>query len=74
MSSFIEAMVMATRALRVWCCGILLWNTVNYSMLVDQSDDSISTILYNNMMEFNCRLNGVNIGVMRLEAAAIALL
>ena len=39
--------VMVIRALRVWCCGILLWNTVNYSTVVDQSDYSISTILYN---------------------------
>ena len=38
-----EAMVTAVRALRV----LALWNTVNYSMVVDQSDYSISTILYN---------------------------
>ena len=51
MSSFIEAMVTAIRALRVWRCGILRWNTVNYSTVVDQSDYSISTILYNNMIK-----------------------
>ena len=43
--------VMVIRALHVWCCGILLWNTVNYSMVVDQSDYGISTILYNFMSQ-----------------------
>ena len=32
-----------------YCGGILRWNTVNYSTVVDQSDYSISTILYNNI-------------------------
>ena len=40
---FIAAMVMAIRTLR----ALALWNTINYSMVVDQSDYSISTILYN---------------------------
>ena len=40
------------RALRV----LALWNTVNYSTVVDQSDYSISTILYNNRQYCMCML------------------